>query len=295
MRFLARLTLLTRRTIRREMPGVLRVTAGTVLYALAISMLVLPYRFPSTGFTGISILLNYTLGLPVGVMNLLFNIGLFALGWKVLPRRFLYLTAYSVVIFSVLLDLLTLLPPLQLQDKLLAVLTAAAINGTSGALVFNAGGSMGGTDILAAIVRRKTGMEIGKFTFWINSFVLVPAIFVVGPENTLYAVAMLFAGSTFLDGALRSFDRCAQVFVISDKHMEVRRFILEELRRGASVIHSEGAYTGRERPIVMSLLLPRQVADLKIFLADHDPNAFLIQTDATEVFGKGFKHWKATA
>ena len=290
MRFLARLTLLTKRTIRREMPGVLRVTAGTVLYALAISMLVLPYRFPSTGFTGISILLNYTLELPVGIMNLLFNIGLFALGWKVLPRRFLYLTAYSVVIFSVLLDLLTLLPPLQLQDKLLAVLTAAAINGTSGALVFNAGGSMGGTDILAAIVRRKTGMEIGKFTFWINSFVLVPAIFVVGPENTLYAVAMLFAGSTFLDGALRSFDRCAQVFVISDKHMEVRRFILEELRRGASVIHSEGAYTGRERPIVMSLLLPRQVADLKIFLADHDPNAFLIQTDATEVFGKGFNH-----
>jgi uncharacterized membrane-anchored protein YitT (DUF2179 family) len=277
------------------MPGVLRVTLGTVLYALSISLLVLTYRFPSTGFTGISILLNYTLGLPVGLVNLFFNIGLFALGWRVLPKRFLFLTAYSVLIFSGLLDLFQMLPAPPLTDKLLAVLTAAAINGISGALVFNAGGSMGGTDILAAIVRRKTGMEIGKFTFWINSFVLVPAIFVVGIENTLYAVAMLFAGSTFLDGALRSFDRCAQVFIISDRHTEVRRYILEELRRGASVIHSEGAYTGQERPIVMSLLLPRQVADLKIFLAEHDPNAFLIQTDATEVFGKGFKHWKATA
>jgi uncharacterized membrane-anchored protein YitT (DUF2179 family) len=228
-------------------------------------------------------------------MNLLFNVGLFALGWRVLPKRFLFLTAYSVLIFSSMLDLFRMLPPPPLSDKLLAVLTAAAINGISGALVFNAGGSMGGTDILAAIVRRKTGMEIGKFTFWINSFVLIPAIFVVGIENTLYAVAMLFAGSTFLDGALRSFDRCAQVFIISDKHLEVRRYILEELRRGASVIHSEGAYTGQERPIVMSLLLPRQVADLKIYLAEHDPGAFLIQTDATEVFGKGFKHWKATA
>jgi uncharacterized membrane-anchored protein YitT (DUF2179 family) len=286
---------LTKRVLRREMPGVLRVTLGTVLYALAISLLVLPYRFPSTGFTGISILLNYTLGLPVGLMNLLFNIGLFALGWRVLPKRFLFLTAYSVLIFSSMLDLFRMLPPPPLSDKLLAVLTAAAINGISGALVFNAGGSMGGTDILAAIVRRKTGMEIGKFTFWINSFVLIPAIFVVGIENTLYAVAMLFAGSTFLDGALRSFDRCAQVFIISEKHVEVRRYILEELRRGASVIHSEGAYTGQERPIVMSLLLPRQVADLKIYLAEHDPGAFLIQTDATEVFGKGFKHWKSTA
>jgi uncharacterized membrane-anchored protein YitT (DUF2179 family) len=295
MRFLARLTLLTKRAIRREAPGVLRVTVGTVLYALAISMLVLPYRFPSTGFTGISILLNYTLGTPVGFVNLLFNIGLFALGWRVLPKRFLFLTAYSVLLFSGLLDLFRLLPAPPLTDKLLAVLTAAAINGISGALVFNAGGSMGGTDILAAIVRRKTGMEIGKFTFWINSFVLVPALFIVGIENTLYAVAMLFAGSTFLDGALRSFDRCAQVFIISEKHVEVRRYILEELRRGASVIHSEGAYTGQERPIVMSLLLPRQVADLKIYLAEHDPGAFLIQTDATEVFGKGFKHWKSTA
>lgn len=294
MRVMARINL-TKRLLRREMPGVLRVTLGTVLYALAISLLVLPYRFPSTGFTGISILLNYTLGLPVGLMNLLFNIGLFALGWRTLPKRFLFLTAYSVLIFSSMLDLFRMLPPPPLSDKLLAVLTAAAINGISGALVFNAGGSMGGTDILAAIVRRKTGMEIGKFTFWINSFVLIPAIFVVGIENTLYAVAMLFAGSTFLDGALRSFDRCAQVFIISDRHVEVRRYILEELRRGASVIHSEGAYTGLERPIVMSLLLPRQVADLKIYLAEHDPTAFLIQTDATEVFGKGFKHWKATA
>jgi len=76
MRVMARINL-TRRVLRREMPGVLRVTLGTVLYALAISLLVLPYRFPSTGFTGISILLNYTLGLPVGLMNLLFNIGLF--------------------------------------------------------------------------------------------------------------------------------------------------------------------------------------------------------------------------
>ena len=294
MRVMARINL-TKRLLRREMPGVLRVTLGTVLYALAISLLVLPYRFPSTGFTGISILLNYTLGLPVGLMNLLFNIGLFALGWRTLPKRFLFLTAYSVLIFSSMLDLFRMLPPPPLSDKLLAVLTAAAINGISGALVFNAGGSMGGTDILAAIVRRKTGMEIGKFTFWINSFVLIPAIFVVGIENTLYAVAMLFAGSTFLDGALRSFDRCAQVFIISDRHVEVRRYILEELRRGASVIHSEGAYTGLERPIVMSLLLPRQVADLKIYLAEHDPTAFLIQTDATEVFGKGFKHWKTTA
>ena len=294
MRFLARMTHLTRRTVRREAPGVMRVTVGTVLYALSITMLVLPYRFPSTGFTGISILMNYTLGFPVGLVNLVFNIGLFALGWKTLPKRFLFLTAYSVLVFSGLLDLFRLLPIPQLTDKLLAVLTAAAINGISGALVFNAGGSMGGTDILAAIVRRKTGMEIGKFTFWINSFVLVPAIFIVGIENTLYAVAMLFAGSTFLDGALRSFDRCVQVFIISDNHQEARRYILEELRRGASVIHSEGAYTGQERPIVMSLLLPRQVADLKIYLAEHDPGAFLIQTDATEVFGKGFKHWKST-
>jgi len=295
MRFLSRLTLRTRRTLKREAPGFLRVTAGTILYSLSISLFVLPYRFPSTGFTGISILLNYSLGLPVGLMTLIFNIGLFALGWKVLPKRFLYLTAYSVLLFSSSLDLFRMFPPLSLSDKLLAVLTAAAINGISGALVFNAGGSMGGTDILAAIVRRKTGMEIGKFTFWINSFVLVPAIFIVGIENTLYAVAMLFASSTFLDGALRSFDRCVQVFIISEKHLEIRRFILEELRRGASVIHSEGAYTGKERPIVMSLLIPRQVADLKLFLAEHDPNAFLIQTDATEVFGKGFKHWKDTA
>jgi uncharacterized membrane-anchored protein YitT (DUF2179 family) len=279
--------------LKRELPGVIRVTGGTVLCAFAISMLVIPYRFPSTGVTGIAILLNYTLGLPVGLLTLAFNALLFVLGWKILPRRFLFLTGYSVLLFSGLLDLFRLFPVPVLHDRLLIVLVAAGLNGISGALVFNAGGSMGGTDIIAAIVRRKTGMEIGKFSFWINSCVLIPAVFIVGIENTLYAVAMLFAGSTFLDGALRSFDRCAQVFVISEKAPEVREFILRELRRGASVIRGEGAYTGEERLIVMSLLLPRQVADLKIFLSENDPRAFLIQTDATEVVGRGFKHWKS--
>lgn len=272
--------------------SVLSMTLGSALVAAAIALFVIPARLPDSGVTGLAILLKYIWNVPasLGVWGL--NALLFAYGWKVLPRRFLGWTFYAVVVFTFLLDLFSRLPAPPIADKLLLVVAAAALKGTGGAMVFNAGASLAGTDIIASALRRRKGIEIGKFTFYINAVIIAISLPVVGLENMLYGLVLLYINAWFIDNGLKSFDMRKQVIVIASDPREVKDYLMRELHRGATVLKGEGAFTGQPRDVLLAVLTPRQVVELKRHLAQTDPRAFVILSDASEVVGRGFKQWK---
>ncbi len=278
--------------IHQNWISVLSMTLGSALVAAAIALFVIPARLPDSGVTGLAILLKYTWNIPasLGVWGL--NALLFAYGWKVLPRRFLGWTFYAVVVFTFLLDLFSRLPAPPITDKLLLVVAAAALKGTGGAMVFNAGASLAGTDIIASALRRKKGIEIGKFTFYINAVIIAISLPVVGLENMLYGLVLLYINAWFIDNGLKSFDMRKQVIVIASDPREVKDYLMRELHRGATVLKGEGAFTGQPRDVLLAVLTPRQVVELKRHLARTDPRAFVILSDASEVVGRGFKQWK---
>ncbi|QVL36394.1 YitT family protein [Aminirod propionatiphilus] len=278
--------------IHQNWISVLSMTLGSALVAAAIALFVIPARLPDSGVTGLAILLKYIWNVPasLGVWGL--NALLFAYGWKVLPRRFLGWTFYAVVVFTFLLDLFSRLPAPPITDKLLLVVAAAALKGTGGAMVFNAGASLAGTDIIASALRRKKGIEIGKFTFYINAVIIAISLPVVGLENMLYGLVLLYINAWFIDNGLKSFDMRKQVIVIASDPREVKDYLMRELHRGATVLKGEGAFTGQPRDVLLAVLTPRQVVELKRHLARTDPRAFVILSDASEVVGRGFKQWK---
>ncbi|QTX32513.1 YitT family protein [Aminithiophilus ramosus] len=278
--------------IHQNWISVLSMTLGSALVAAAIALFVIPARLPDSGVTGLAILLKYIWNIPasLGVWGL--NALLFAYGWKVLPRRFLGWTFYAVVVFTFLLDLFSRLPAPPITDKLLLVVAAAALKGTGGAMVFNAGASLAGTDIIASALRRKKGIEIGKFTFYINAVIIAISLPVVGLENMLYGLVLLYINAWFIDNGLKSFDMRKQVIVIASDPREVKDYLMRELHRGATVLKGEGAFTGQPRDVLLAVLTPRQVVELKRHLARTDPRAFVILSDASEVVGRGFKQWK---
>lgn len=271
----------------------LSMTIGSALVAAAIALFVIPARLPDSGVTGLAILIKYVWNIPasVGVWGL--NALLFAYGWKVLPRRFLGWTFYAVVVFTLLLQVFSRLPAPPISDRFLLVVAAAALKGTGGAMVFNAGASLAGTDIIASALRRKRGMEIGKFTFYINVFIIGLSLPVVGLENMLYGLVLLYINGWFIDNGLKSFDMRKQVIVIASDPGEVKDYLMSELHRGATILKGEGAFTGQPKDVLLAVLTPRQVVELKRHLARTDPRAFVILSDASEVVGRGFKRWKA--
>lgn len=277
---------------RAELPTFLSTTVGCVILVVGIMGLTVPYRFPDSGITGIAVLANYALGVSPAWVVAGANVLLLLWGWKELSTRFTLWTVYGVVLLSVLLKLCANMPHPDLHDRLLVAILAGVVKGVGGGLVFRAGASLGGTDIIVTVLRKRWGVEVGKYTFYINLVILSASVFIVGLEGALFGLVSVYANGVVTDGVLSSFDRRRLVLVISRDPYGVARFLTDEMRRGVTLLESKGGYSGEERPTILCLMSPRQTMELKRFLAGHDPRAFMVVSEASEVLGRGFKSWK---
>lgn len=278
---------------RKELPTFALMTFGTSIVAFGIMSLTIPYRLPDSGVSGIAVLSNYAFGISpawvVGVANII----LLAWGMKELSVRFVGWTVYAVVFLTALLKLFEGIPYPHLDELLLVAILAGVVKGLGGGLVLRSGSSLGGTDILVVALRKRYGIEVGRFTFYINLVILGVSVFIVGLEGAIYGLVSIFVNGLVLDNVLRSFDRRRQVFVISNRPKDIADFIIRELHRGVTILHGEGGFTHEERSALLCVLTPRQTMDLKRFLSVNDPKAFMIVSDASEVLGRGFKSWTA--
>lgn len=276
---------------RREMPAFFPVTFGTAVVAFGIMSLTIPYRFPDSGVSGIAVLTNYAFGISPAWVIAGLNAVLVVWGLKELSTRFVAWTIYSVILLSILLKVFEGIPSPDLDERLLVAILAGVVKGLGGGLVLRAGSSLGGTDIIVIALRKRYGVEVGRFTFYINLAILSASVAVVGLEGAVYGLVSIFSNGLVMDNVLRSFDRRRQVFVISSIPDEISTFITGELRRGVTILYGEGGYTHASRRVIFCLLTPRQTMDLKRFLSSRDPEAFMVVSDASEVVGRGFKKW----
>jgi len=278
-------------SVRREIPAFFLVTFGTAVVAFGIMSLTIPYRFPDSGVSGIAVLTNYAFGISPAWVIAGLNAVLVIWGLKELSTRFVAWTIYSVILLSIFLKVFEGIPSPDLDERLLVAILAGVVKGLGGGLVLRAGSSLGGTDIIVIALRKRYGVEVGRFTFYINLAILSVSIAVVGLEGAIYGLVSIFSNGLVMDNVLRSFDRRRQVFVISSIPDEISSFITGELRRGVTILYGEGGYTHASRRVIFCLLTPRQTMDLKRFLSSHDPEAFMVVSDASEVVGRGFKKW----
>lgn len=277
---------------REEKDTFVTSTIGTLLMCFGIMALTIPYRFPDTGVTGLAVLSNYIWNISPAWVVAGINIVLFVWAWRGLSRRFILWTIYVVALTTVGLKFFSLFHYPVIEETLLAALLGGVIKGLGIGLVLRDGSSTGGTDIIAVALRKHYGVEIGMYNFYINMFILLGSYFVVGLESVLYGGVMLYAEGLLIDSVLRSFDRRQQLFIITGKIRGTKEFIVNELNKGATVLQGEGAYTSDLRPVVMTVLTRRQTVEVKRFLAEKDPEAFIIVSEAAEVVGKGFKSWQ---
>jgi uncharacterized membrane-anchored protein YitT (DUF2179 family) len=277
---------------RREWKPLLVIVLGNIICAFAVINFTLPYRFPDLGVSGLAVLSNYAFGISPSWVVAIGNFLLIAWGWKNLNPRFLALTVCSITIFSLFMPIFLKFPLPLNEDRFMATVVSGLLKGAAGGMIFNAGGSGGGTDIIAMVLRRRYGVEVGQFSIFANLFILALSLGIVGLNPVIYGVVGLYAYGITLDNVMRKFDRRKQAIIITNSPDEVCRFITSK-GKGVTRLEGHGAYTGQPRPLLLSLLEPRHVVQLKAFLQEKDPKAFVSICDATEVLGKGFKNWKS--
>ena len=278
--------------IKDDWKAVLIIIIASSIQAFAVNYFTLHYKFPDLGVSGIAVLTNYVFGISPSWVILIGNILLVIWAHKDLNVRFLALTLIAILTFSTALSIFALFPLTLPEDKFMATVIVGLLKGSAAGLIFNVGGSGGGTDIIAIALRRRYGFEVERLSIFINLFILAFSIEIIGLESVIYGAVGLYINGITVDNVTRSFDKRKQAVIITNIPDEVSKFI-NSLGKGVTKFEGRGGYTGQERPVLCSLLEPRHVVMLKRFLREHDERAFVSICDASEVLGKGFKSWRS--
>ena len=275
----------------RKTLDLLVITVGSAIFAFSVSLLLEPYGIVPGGVTGISLLLNKLFPvLPIGVLVLVINIPLFIVSWRLLGHQFLFYTGYGTVVSAVLIDIFPIFIPAIDTEPLLAGVFGGLLTGVGLGFVFMKGATTGGSDIVARLLKFPfPSMNIGRLILIFDGCVAIMAGVVFGSlNNMLYAVITLYISSQAIDGILYGLNVERMAFIISENIPKIVESISQKLGRGATLLHGEGSYSGKDIKIILCAVKRQQIAALKSIIKEADPKAFMILTEANEVLGEGF-------
>lgn len=265
------------------------VLLGCLLLAIGINGFLVPHHLLSGGVTGLSILLNYITGLPVGLMIFLLNIPVFVLGYKLVSRPFIIISLIGTVSLSLFVTWTTRLPVF-VDDVLLSAVFGGVITGLGSGIVFANRGTTGGTDIIAVIIKKYFSVDVGTTMFTVNATIVLFSSLVFGVRLGLYTLISIYINSLMIDKVQQGLDRKKAILVITEKPEEARQAIINQIKRGVTLLEGQGGYTQESKKIVFCLVTPFQLAKIREILLDIDEGAFITVLDAAEVVGKGFKN-----
>lgn len=264
------------------------VILGSAIVALAFNLFLLPNRVASGGVSGISTILDATLGWEPGIVQLCFNIPLFLAGVILLGKQFGLKTLVGTITLPLIVLWTAGLEPAT-KDPLLGSLFGGIGVGLGLGLVFRGRASTGGTDLAAQIIHKYTGLTLGTCVAAIDGLIVISAAIVFDLELGMYALIGLFVTSKTIDFVQVGLGYSKMAIVITQKEEEVKQAILTKIDRGVTKLSATGGYTEDERPVLMCVVDQTEFTKLKQVVRSIDTSAFVVVMNASEVLGEGFK------
>jgi len=265
------------------------ILAGTLLTAIGVSAFLAPHHFISPGISGLSLLLSYITSLPAGLYVIVLNIPIFLVGWRYVGRTFAMGSVTGTVVLSVFLmqtDWMIMMG--WAPEPMMSAMVGGVLSGAGTGLLFRANSSHGGTDIIAAVVKRKWSYSIGSVVFFFNGIFVLLLAYYFGLDAALYSILAQFCSAMALDKVMLGFDHSRAVFIVTTKPKEISGYITGTLGRGVTMIDGTGAYSGKEKTVLFCVISLRQLARVKIVVESQDKKAFMTVAQVSEVIGRGF-------
>ena len=281
----------------KRVATLLMVVLGNLLYTFTVKLFLLPANLISCGTTGIALVVNHFFHIPMSGFILVFNLVMLGLGWTVLGRKFAMTTVLSSLLYPVFLEVLNrvLGDVVITENMLLNVLFAGMGLGLSLGIVIRAGASTGGMDIPPLILKKFFHIPVSA-SLWAFDFCIMLCQAAFHPlEDLLYGVLLLITISVALNKAMVLGTSRTEVKIISSQSEEIRQAILSRVDRGVTVLHGEGGFGRQNAEVILSVISNRELPRLQQLARSIDPGCFMIVSQVTEVWGRGFtldKHAK---
>lgn len=274
--------------------SILMVILGNTLYSLTVKLFILPANLMSCGTTGIAMVVNHLLPIPIPVFILCFNIVMLSLGWWILGRQFAMTTILSSLFYPVALEVLNqVLGDVMLTtNPLLNVLFGGMGLGLSLGIVVRAGASTGGMDIPPLILEHFFHIPI-SVTLWGFDFMILLAQTTYHPlEDLLYGVLLILTISMTLNKVMLLGTSKTEVKIISAMAPQIQEQVLAKVDRGVTLLHGEGGYLHNPTEVILSVVSNHELPKLERLARQIDPDCFMIISRVSEVWGRGFSYSK---
>lgn len=267
-----------------------RIAIGTIIMAAGLELFLLPNQLSTGGFSGIAIIIYYILKVPVGTTILLLNIPLFIIAYFKVGKEFFAKAVIGTIFLSIFLNAFEKINPIT-EDRFLAFLYGSVIVGIGTAMVLKVNGSTGGTDLLANIIRSfKPHLKTGSLIVTLDTIIIIAnTFFFKDIEVGLYSALAIYILGKVLDIFFEGINFTKMLIIISPKWEEISKKINEELRRGTTALYGEGMYTKEEKKLLLCIMSRSEIVEARKLIEKIDPTAFVIISNAREVYGKGFK------
>lgn len=266
------------------------VLAGNTVYALAVSLFILPNGLITGGTTGLALVAHAKLGIPIALFIGIFNIIMFVAGAFVLGRAFALTTMISTFYYPFILGVFEKLSGNMVitQDRMLATVFSGLLIGAGIGMVIRAGASTGGMDIPPLILNKKWNLSISQTMSVFDCLILLSQMIFSNMEQILYGILLVLLYTMVLDKVLMTGRNQMQVKVISNKYDQISQEIQRRMDRGTTLLASEGGHLRESSFAVLTVISGRQLPKLNDLVLEIDPNAFMIINQVTEVRGRGF-------
>ena len=274
--------------------SVLTVVLGNILYTLSVKLFLLPANLMSCGTTGIALVVNHFTQIPMSTFILVFNMVMLAVGWMVLGRQFAMTTVLSSVLYPAILEILnrTLGDVVITENILLNLLFAGMGLGISLGIVIRGGASTGGMDIPPLILKKFFHIPVSA-SLWVFDFcILLSQMFFHPAEDLLYGILLIIVISVSLNKVMLLGTSRTEVKIISRKSGEIRDAILSKVDRGVTMLHGQGGYERQGTEVILSVVSNREMPKIQQLARSIDPDCFMIISQVTEVWGRGFTYGK---
>lgn len=271
---------------------------GTLLMAVSVNTVYEPLHMVTGGITGLAIVIKELTGflieggIPIWLTNILLNVPLFLIAFKVMGVKRLKNTLFATISFTVALYLV---PDINLvsQDYLLASVVGGVIGGAGLGLVFVTMGSTGGTDLIAILINKyKPYYSIPQILTVIDSIIVLAGAVSFGINKALYAVIAVYITSKVSDSLMEGLKFAKMAYVISDSYEEIANQVMNKLDRGITGISATGMYSNKEKKMLFCVVSKKEIVELTSIVSEIDPKAFIIVSDAREVMGEGFREYR---
>ncbi|MEH7336015.1 YitT family protein [Neobacillus drentensis] len=255
---------------------------GSLIIVIAFNLFLIPHEVLSSGLSGISMMFGMITPINTGLANFLLNFPLLIIGYKVLGKKFIMNTIFSVLIISVGLYVIPVFPIA--KGTILSSIFGGALTGLGVGIVFRCSGSTGGFDIIGMIVARKKDFPIGVLLSGMNAVVILISGFLFTWDAALNTLVSIFVTGKVVDAIYTDHAKLT-IMIITEKGEEMRQHLLTNLYRGLTIMDGVGGYSNEKRNVMFTVISRYELNEVKTLITEVDPTAFVNITETIEVMG----------